>query len=1414
MHPSAGYRRPSRASVAQRLVLLILLAAAAGPILAQDTLWLGNDHGGKAFFQVDVFQTDTKGNVLRTIPSIFVTGIAWDGQFLYFGDQGGNITKRSSDGATVVSSFSVGQTGGRPCEDMAWDSKRGRLWRVDTPTFLVRINPAEGRIDATYKLQPPDPEAEVYGIAYNSRLDVLYVSFMGAEDDSGFVSVVNPSTGVITGQLFSVSEVIAGLAYERAPGDDPNQDTLWVGSDAEIHHVKLSGVVLSRFLRPQPTGPFGDGLEFVPAGAVPPPPPPTPGVSCLFVPHNAFLGFHRPELHVSRPSRNPDHQISVYVVADGAPARGADVTVVATQPVFSTSRSQLPSLTQSTARTDDSGRATFVISPPAPSTYDQTNFEATGSAGARPFSCTGSATAGLGTGGALQAATTGPATLSALAGGVVSNLVAPLVNLRTMLRRPLPKSIEQNVRQFDARARRETETVIARLRKNLGQPGLPLTDEATQAVVSNSGQAKSAEQDVGRPGSGVAASIRNRYANVLLSFERNQGQFDIRVRFASRAEGYEVYLTERDALLVDRVLGSQSSVRMRLAGANASPALAALEKLPGRSHYLTSGRTSTNVPQFGKVIYRQAYPGIDLVFHGRQRQLQLDFIVAPGADPTRIALEFDGTDRLELDDSGNLLLHHRTGCVRLEKPFVYQKAGRVPTPVEGKYVLKGSNRAAFTVASYDASRPLVIDPVVSFASYLGGSGGDMGTAIAVDVQGNAYITGVTASDNFPAVGGIQTARSSPRGDVFVTKLNPTGTAVIYSTYIGGTGNDMGMGIAVDSAGSAYVTGVTQSPNFPLVQPIQRSLGAAQPGATDAFVLKLNPSGSAIVYSTYLGGTGEDMGKGIAVDAAGNAYVAGATLSSDFPIKNAYQALRRGAGPMGTDAFIVKLNPAGTDLVYGTYLGGPGASVAAAVAVDTSGNAYVTGATDSAAFPTVAALQAKNGGSQDAFVTKLNPSGAVVYSTYLGGEGDDMGMGIALDSSGNAYITGLTGSASFPVEAPAQPKFGAVNLLGLDAFVTKLSASGSRLVYSTLLGGSGIDIGLGIAVGPDGSAYICGETNSSDFPAVNPIQPASTGSNKSFVARLNPSGSAFTYSATLGGLGHDTASGIAFHPSGIYLVGASLSANFPATYGTYQPISRGRGDATVVKIVEGTPLPRFSGISGATFRVGEAAAPEMIVAGFGDGLAPGIEQAQATPLPTSFLGVSVRVKDAAGKEAPAAPLFFVSPGQINYVAPGGLANGLAAVDVLRGNQTVATGTLRIESVAPGLFSANADGKGVAAAVALRVAAGGAQESRIIFRCGAAAGSCVPAAIDLGNETDQVYLLLFGTGIRGRSSVAAITLTAGGETVPVLGAAAQGDFAGLDQVNAGPLPRTLTGRGAIDLVLTVDGKRANTVTMSVR
>jgi hypothetical protein len=608
---------------------------------------------------------------------------------------------------------------------------------------------------------------------------------------------------------------------------------------------------------------------------------------------------------------------------------------------------------------------------------------------------------------------------------------------------------------------------------------------------------------------------------------------------------------------------------MKLLGGNAKGRVVGLDELPGRSNYFIGNdpkKWRTNVPSYARVKYEGVYPGVDLVYYGNQRQLEYDFLVAPGADPNQIKLSFAGADGMRLDPaSGDLVLKVGEDEVRLQKPAVYQPTVAAVSSFDARrlslvtrhcsFVLASNNQLAFRVAGYNPKCALVIDPVLSYSTYLGGSGGDIGQGIAVDSSGNAYVAGTTDSTDFPTANPLQ-ATNLGNGDAFVAKLNPAGSALIYSTYLGGSGVDEAHGIAVDSSGNAYVTGLTYSYDFPTVNPLQTS----NHGGDDAFVAKLNAIGSALVYCTYLGGSSVDEVYGISVDSSGNAYVAGMTGSTDFPTVDPIQATNKAAAMGEPTAFVAKLNASGSALVYSTYLGGSNEDEAYGIAADPSGNAYVTGMTGSTDFPiTAGALQTTcNGGAGcaqyggDAFVSKLNPTGsALVYSTYLGGSSYDYGGGVAVDSSGKAYVTGYTLSADFPTANPFQATCDGCNAseyIG-DAFVAKLNAAGSALVYSTYLGGSSDDKAYGIAVDSSANAYVTGYTYSTDFPTANPFQATcdncSATTGDAFVAKLNSAGSALVYSTYLGGSGDDEGYGIAVDRTGdAYVTGSTYSTDFP------------------------------------------------------------------------------------------------------------------------------------------------------------------------------------------------------------------------------------------------------------------------------
>jgi hypothetical protein len=716
-----------------------------------------------------------------------------------------------------------------------------------------------------------------------------------------------------------------------------------------------------------------------------------------------------------------------------------------------------------------------------------------------------------------------------------------------------------------------------------------------------------------------APALHNRgalseYGKLPLSFEANRGQTDGQVRFLSRGSGFSLFLTNDEAVIdlmrtgpshidprrrfakptrMPDTDGSTASVKlhMQVLGANLASRVVGAAELPGKANYFIGNdpaKWRTNVPTYAQVKYESVYPGVDLIYYGNRGRLEYDFVVAPGIDPGLIALRFRGGSDVAVNQNGDLLLNSED--VRFQKPEVYQDTDGTRKLVESQYVMTANNTIRFAVGDYDRSKPLVIDPVLVYSTFLGGSDVDDGRGIAVDASGNAYVIGDTSSSDFPTANAIQPTFTGFHHTAFVTKINASGSALVYSTYLGGSLPNSGGflrdspgGIAVDASGNAYVTGFTTSPDFPTtvnaIQPTSPICpgSTCDPNAAAGFVTKINASGSALVYSTYLGGSFADGGNSIAVDRHGNAYVTGFANSSDFPTVNALQSTL-GSGAQA-NAFVSKINASGSALVYSTYLGGGGPDnfdVGTGIAVDASGNAYVTGWTRSSSFPTANALQPTlKGLIQNAFVTKINANGsAFVYSTYLGGRNisddtpkdpGDQGNGIAVDSSGNAYVAGQTSSADFATANPLQS-----SLVGpTDAFLTKINASGSALVYSTFLGGSGDDRADSVAVDGVGNAYIAGTTFSTNFPAVSAVQSTfGGGSSDSFVAEINPGGSALVYSTDLGGSGDEFSGGIALDSLGnVYLTGFTRSPNFP-TANPLQHTLRGdpsNGDAFATKI---------------------------------------------------------------------------------------------------------------------------------------------------------------------------------------------------------------------------------------------------------
>lgn len=771
------------------------------------------------------------------------------------------------------------------------------------------------------------------------------------------------------------------------------------------------------------------------------------------------------------------------------------------------------------------------------------------------------------------------------------------------------------------------------------------------------------------------SQLKTNLNQLPLRFEANHGQTQEPVRFLSRGQGYTIYLTTSETRfeLHDNATNRRSMLGFRLIGASSNSVAEGVEALSAHSNYFIGNDPDewrTNIPTYARVRQRNVYYGIDAVFYGSQQQLEYDLRIAPHADPRQIKLAFDGTDGLRIDERGDLLLATGDQQLQMHKPIVYQETIGGRREVSGSFTIGEDQTVGFQLGEYDANQTLIIDPVVVYSTYFGGMGMDIGYGIAVDGQGSVYVTGQTASLNFPLKNAFATMLSGAN-DAFVMKLSPNGSSVIFSTYIGGRNpGDKGAGIAVDKAGNVYFAGETNSLNFPLATPAQPNFR----GNVDGFVAKFNIEGNELLYSTYLGGSFFDAVYSIAVDRFDNAYVTGRTESANFPTKNALQAGLRGQ----RDAFVTKISPDGA-IVYSTYLGGdlpPGASrddeSGYGIAVDPLQNAYVTGFTSSPSFPVVGALQSSFAGVEDAFVAKINATGsALVYSTFLGGNRTDEARAIAVDALGNAYITGYTFSIDFPSANALQRQYGG----NVDAFVTKINATGSALIYSTFLGGNGAEntglvsdnIPVGsIAVDNLGNAYVTGKTESENFPLVRPLQSSLHGDSDIFITKIDPAGTALIYSTYLGSTftgdnGFDERGlGIAVDTFGsVYVTGQVLKNDLMTVLPEQAIYGGGLSDAFVCKI--STPdIATISPVSAASF-TGPSLAAEEIVAAFGANLASGTEVAQTVPLPASLLGSSVKVKDKNNVER-AAPLFFVSPGQVNFLIPQGTVEGRATITI--------------------------------------------------------------------------------------------------------------------------------------------------------
>jgi hypothetical protein len=680
---------------------------------------------------------------------------------------------------------------------------------------------------------------------------------------------------------------------------------------------------------------------------------------------------------------------------------------------------------------------------------------------------------------------------------------------------------------------------------------------------------------------GVAAGahdrIRASYAALPLAFEANQGQTEPQVKYVARGNGYRLFLTSKEAIMalparrrtsevLDMMMNkrrgpaavkamlkkralrtehesSTAVVRMNLLGANSHATLSAEDLQPGRVNYILGNDPSkwrSNVSLYGRVNYHNIYPGVDLAFYGAGKQLEFDYAVNPGADPAPIALGFNGADNIRTDQAGNLVLATSAGPMELHKPVAYQLKNGARELVEARFVLKSKNEVAFELGSYDHNRELVIDPTVTYSTYFGGDFADYGISIAVDAAGNSYVAGATDSETIPAQGGGTVSPDnngslSGAFDGFVTKIDATG-ACVFTTFFGGANDDFPGGIAVDSQG-IYVAGTTDSSDFPVTLGAAQTafMGGAANGNNDAFALKLTLDGTTLTWGTFIGGSDSDSGQGIAIDASHNVYVVGETFSTNLGgapggVHNLPNggALNLGLNNLDDDGYIVKLQSDGSAYLLVSYLGGSNGDLATGVAVNSTGNIYVSGETISIDLPVTNGSDCGTDGNcnansstpfDDAFVVSIKADlSNYNYVTYYGGSGIDDAFAIAADASGNAFVTGATASSDFPTAGtPFQNAIAGAQ----NAFLVELNSAGTAS-YSTYFGGDGSDTGLGVALDGSDNVYLTGQTTSSSasFPLLNATQATGSGASDAFVSVLSLSQGQLLFSTFLGGGGDE------------------------------------------------------------------------------------------------------------------------------------------------------------------------------------------------------------------------------------------------------------------------------------------------------
>jgi uncharacterized protein (TIGR03437 family) len=938
-----------------------------------------------------------------------------------------------------------------------------------------------------------------------------------------------------------------------------------------------------------------------------------------------------------------------------------------------------------------------------------------------------------------------------------------------------------------------------------------------------------------------------------VTFEPNLGQADAAYDFVSSAGGVNMRLNSREALIEfpGRRGVQKLQVHAGLAGAR-QVAAEGMEPLTSRTNYLLGNdpnRWLTGVANFRQVRFPGVYPGIDVIYHGSGNRLEHDFVVAPGADPAQIRLSFQGAGEVTVDSDGSLHVGPSDRKVSWLKPTLYQadSQGRPPRTVEGHFKMEKDGTVRFEVGMYDKTKPLTIDPVLAYSTYFGGQASESASRVAVDASGNAYFTGGTSDGSFAVTPGAYKSASnaSPDGDAILVKMSADGKTVLYTTHLGGSAADVGLGVALDTAGNIYLTGMTWSGDFPVTSGavVPKNIGQTFSGMyyprRMCFVSKLNNAGSSLLYSTYLGGAaGDQLCTGIGVDSTGNAYVTGATFAKDFPTANAVQSTFLSTSTMPFDAFVSKVSPDGTKLIYSTFLGGTGTSGGTAIAVDAAGNAYVTGATTSKDFPvTAGALQTTYAGaggqrlsllaSGDAFVTKLDPTGKLTYSTFLGGQKDDIGIGITVDPQGNAYVAGSTMSTDFPMRSAFQTAYkgggGDANYSSGDGFVAKLNPQGSALLFSTYLGGSKDDRASAIGVDSGGNIFVAGNTVSTDFPVTAGAQQATFGGESSndpfrtgdaFFAQISPAG-ALVSSTYFGGSGTDFAAGLAIDSQGgIVVTGGTDSTNLFTTAGAPQSRFGGgtgnflpAGDAFVIKF-GAVPSNSIAAIVNAASYASGSVSPGEIVTIVGSGIGP--DSLQSYQIASGLFQTRVANTQILFDGVPA-PVIYVSGKQDAVVVPYSVTGKAQTIVTAVYNGLTSPGfPIPVTSAVPGLFSGDSSGSGQGAILNQDASYNSAQlpaaRGSIVVLYGTGEGQTSPGGLDgaVAASSFPKPLLPVSVTIGGQPVDPAAVLYAG---------AAPNSIAGLFQVNV-KVPCSVKAGNAAVVVQVGTGQSQKGITVAVR